>query len=54
MVHPMYTQEEIQRYTKTLAGLGITKEEEVKAVLDFIHSLVCIAVKEYRQMANRV
>ena len=39
-----YTDEEIERYTKKLADLGITKEEEVIAVLDFIHKLARIAV----------
>ena len=50
----MYTPEEMQRYTKTLAGLGITKEEEVKAVLDFIHKSVCIAIEEYRRTSMRL
>lgn len=39
-----YTEKEIERYTKKLADLGITKEEEVIAVLDFIHKLARIAV----------
>ena len=39
-----YTEKEIERYTKKLADLGITKEEEVIAVLDFIHRLASIAV----------
>ena len=40
-----YTEKEIERYTKKLADLGITKEEEVIAVLDFIHRLARIAVE---------
>ena len=39
-----YTEKEIERYTKKLADLGVTKEEEVIAVLDFIHRLASIAV----------
>ena len=39
-----YTEKELQKYTKQLADLGITKEEEVAAVLDFIHKLASIAV----------
>lgn len=41
-----YTDKELQKYTKQLADLGITKEEEEKvaAVLDFIHKLASIAV----------
>ena len=39
-----YTEKEIERYTKKLADLGITKEEDVVAVLDFIHRLARIAV----------
>ena len=39
-----YTDKEIERYTKKLADLGVTKEEEVIAVLDFIHRLARIAV----------
>ena len=47
-----YTPEEIERYTKHLAELGITDEEQVAAVLEFIHKSVCIAIKEYRMMEN--
>lgn len=39
-----YTEKELEKYTKQLADLGITKEEEVAAVLDFIHKLACIAI----------
>ena len=39
-----YTDKELEKYTKQLAELGITKEEEVAAVLDFIHKLASIAV----------
>lgn len=40
-----YTDKEIRRYTKHLAELGITDEEQVAAVLEFIHKSVCIAIK---------
>ena len=47
-----YTPEEIKRYTKHLAELGITDEEQVAAVLEFIHKSVCIAIEEYKMMNN--
>ena len=40
-----YTPKEIERYTKHLADLGITDEEQVAAVLDYIHRSVCIALR---------
>ncbi len=39
-----YTEKELTKYTKQLADLGITKDEEVTAVLEFIHKLASIAV----------
>ena len=48
----MYTDKEIERYTRQLAKFGITGEAEVHAVLDFIHRAVCIAVKEYKAIEN--
>ena len=48
-----YTEKEIERYTKKLADLGITKEEEVVAVLDFIHRLARIAVDIVLEKNNR-
>ena len=47
-----YTPEEVDRYTKHLADLGITDEEQVAAVLEFIHKAACIAIEEYRMMNN--
>ena len=40
-----YTPEEIERYTKHLAELGITDEKQVAAVLEYIHRSVCIALR---------
>ena len=47
-----YTENEIEKYTKQLAQLGVTNEAEVIAVLDFIHKIVRIAVDEYYLMNN--
>ena len=47
-----YTPKEIERYTKHLADLGITDEEQVAAVLEFIHKAACIAIEEYRMKNN--
>ena len=49
----MYTEKEIERYTRQLAKYGITGEAEVHAVLDFIHRAVCIAVQEYKNLATK-
>ena len=49
-----YTEKEIERYTKKLADLGITKEEEVVAVLDFIHRLARIAVDIVLEKNNNI
>lgn len=48
----MYTAKEIERYTKQLAKLGITGEAEVRAVLDYIHNAVCIAIQELKTIDN--
>ena len=48
----MHTAKEIERYTKFLAKLGITGEEEVRAVRMFIHEAVCIAVQELKTLEN--
>lgn len=44
----MYTAKEIERYTQQLAKLGITGEPEVRAILEYIHNAVCIAVQEFK------
>lgn len=49
----MYTDEELRRYTRLLAKYGVTDETEVKAVLDYIHFAVCIAIKEVQLMNNK-
>ena len=48
-----YTEKEIERYTKQLADLGITKEEEIVAVLDFVHKLANIAVDVYLEQNRK-
>jgi hypothetical protein len=48
----LYSEQEIKRYTKVLARLGVTKEDEVKAVLDYIHFAVCTAIKELKLKNN--
>lgn len=49
-----YTDKELEKYTKQLAELGITKEEEVAAVLDFIHKLATIAVDIVLEKNNNI
>lgn len=49
-----YTDKELEKYTKQLAELGITKEEEVAAVLDFIHKLARIAVDIVLEKNNNI
>lgn len=46
----MYTEAEVKSITKNLAKYGITGEEEVKAVMDYIHQSVCIAIRIVRGM----
>ena len=48
-----YTDKELEKYTKQLADLGITKEEEVAAVLDFIHKLASIAADIYIEQQKK-
>ena len=48
-----YTEKEIERYPKQLADLGITKEEEIVAVLDFVHKLANIAVDVYLEQNRK-
>lgn len=46
----MYTEAEVKSITRTLAKYGITGEEEVKAVMDYIHQSVCIAIRIVKRM----
>ena len=48
-----YSPKEIERYTKHLADLGITDEEQVAAVLEFIHKSVCIAIRVVKKNGLR-
>lgn len=42
----MYTQKEIERYTKKLNLLGVTDESKVRSVLDFVYTYATIVADE--------
>ena len=49
----MYTKQEYDRYAAMLRESGITEEEQIKSILDFVYRLSVIAADIYVENLNK-
>ena len=43
----MYTESEYERYSELLRNSGVTDEDQISSILDFVYRLAVIAADEY-------